>query len=446
MSLSPPVWRYHQLNNSASKREEDLINAYEAEEEKIINVLSRKLEKVWITVICPANSTLLTTNGPIASISHQLREEKIELENVLEAESEAQVNRLNREISALRLAVAQNGTNGANGTGNNVASTSALADDLAEFRTRRRGSVAGSSSSPSTDIVLEALRRENEQLRGRVADMERDYVKLTRLNEIYREELIDHRRRVCSSIPLWLHVSQRFWSQMGMSVDNLIGIPTVEPVSHSRRRRSISNATSVSPTVGIIPAQIPRPIYSVPIPRPSSRIHRPMMDQLSEASTPLSHSPASSSESPFPLSPLPASFASVNTQITSPASSSLNSNPPLAMGTPRLTLTYPTNPPPSLSSSFGSPSAYASPRRELSSSPVQSFGRPDVVNRRASFDRRFGDSGSALTRGRSSRRESVERGARVAETGSLIRSRGGSLSGAGPSMFKLNENTTSHNT
>ena len=200
MSLSPPVWRYHQLNNSASKREEDLINAYEAEEEKIINVLSRKLEKVWITVICPANSTLLTTNGPIASISHQLREEKIELENVLEAESEAHVNRLNREISALRLAAAQNGTNGVNGvdgTGNNNAPTPAFVDDLAEFRTRRRASLAGLTSGPSTDIVLEALRRENEQLRSRVVSMERDYVKLMRLNEIYREELIDHRRRVC---------------------------------------------------------------------------------------------------------------------------------------------------------------------------------------------------------------------------------------------------------
>ena len=118
---------------------------------------------------------------------------------MLEAESEAQVNRLNREISALRLAAAQNVTNGANGvngTGNNNIPTPALADDLAEFRTRRRASLAGLSSSPSTDIVLEALRRENEQLRSRVTDMERDYVKLTRLNEIYREELIDHRRRV----------------------------------------------------------------------------------------------------------------------------------------------------------------------------------------------------------------------------------------------------------
>ena len=111
------------------------------------------------------------------------------------------MNRLNREISALRLAAAQNvtnGANGANGTGNNNIPTPALADDLVEFRTRRRASLAGLSSSPSTDIVLEALRRENEQLRTRVTDMERDYVKLTRLNEIYREELIDHRRRVRS--------------------------------------------------------------------------------------------------------------------------------------------------------------------------------------------------------------------------------------------------------
>ena len=204
MSLSPPIWRYLP-NTSASKREEDLINAYEAEEEKIINVLLGKLEKVRIIVIYHANSTSLTSSGHIVSISHQLREEKIDLENVLEAESEAHVNRLNREISALRLAAAQNGTNGANGTngtGNNTASTPAVADDLSEFRTRRRASLAGPSSSPGTDIVLEALRRENEQLRSRVADMERDCVRITRLNEIYREELIDHRRRVRSSIPL----------------------------------------------------------------------------------------------------------------------------------------------------------------------------------------------------------------------------------------------------
>jgi hypothetical protein len=47
MSLSPPVRRLSGASSGgSSKREEDLINAYEAEEERIINVLSRKLEKV----------------------------------------------------------------------------------------------------------------------------------------------------------------------------------------------------------------------------------------------------------------------------------------------------------------------------------------------------------------------------------------------------------------
>lgn len=44
-SDSPPI---HRLSSAAtsSKGQEDLINAYEAEEERIINVLSRKLEQV----------------------------------------------------------------------------------------------------------------------------------------------------------------------------------------------------------------------------------------------------------------------------------------------------------------------------------------------------------------------------------------------------------------
>jgi len=47
MSLSPPIRRLSGASSGgSSKREEDLINAYEAEEERIINLLSRKLEKV----------------------------------------------------------------------------------------------------------------------------------------------------------------------------------------------------------------------------------------------------------------------------------------------------------------------------------------------------------------------------------------------------------------
>lgn len=50
--------------------------------------------------------------------------------------------------------------------------------------------------APSSELMLEAMRKENEQLRNRMVDMEREYIRITRLNEIYREELIDHRRRV----------------------------------------------------------------------------------------------------------------------------------------------------------------------------------------------------------------------------------------------------------
>ena len=52
------------------------------------------------------------------------------------------------------------------------------------------------SGEPSAEMMLEAMRRENEHLRNKLVDAERDYVRISRLNEIYREELIHHRRRV----------------------------------------------------------------------------------------------------------------------------------------------------------------------------------------------------------------------------------------------------------
>lgn len=51
-------------------------------------------------------------------------------------------------------------------------------------------------TAPSVEVMLEAMRRENEQLRTRLVDTERDYVRISRLNDIYREELLELRRRV----------------------------------------------------------------------------------------------------------------------------------------------------------------------------------------------------------------------------------------------------------
>ena len=107
----------------------------------------------------------------------QLREEKITLENALEAESESHVNRLNRELSLLR--ARQRG-----------------ADDLEPSSVPQNVSPGSDPRFPTPEAMLDAMRKENESLRNRLVDTERDYVRIARLNEVYREELIDHRRRV----------------------------------------------------------------------------------------------------------------------------------------------------------------------------------------------------------------------------------------------------------
>lgn len=128
----------------------------------------------------------------------QLREEKVELENALEAESEAHVNRLSRELSALRLVQQQQQIySNSNGYASlsGVPSTSSTSP---EFHSVLQPFIG--RPEPTSGAILEAMRSENEQLRNRLSTTERDYIRVTRLNDIYREELIQHRRRV-SCIP-----------------------------------------------------------------------------------------------------------------------------------------------------------------------------------------------------------------------------------------------------
>ncbi|KAI0698050.1 hypothetical protein C8T65DRAFT_582172 [Cerioporus squamosus] len=394
MSVSPPIRR---LSTSSSSRE-DLIYQYEAEEERIINILSRKLEK--------------------------LREEKIELENVLEAESESHVNKLSRELSALRLAQQQQQASGpshVNGSGSASPQDSRAAPQLAYLMNRN-------GVDPTSDMILDALRRENEALRSRLVETEQDFIRISRLNEVYREELIQHRRR------------------LGLPVDNLIGLPQSEPLSQPLHRRP--SFTSSSPSSSIhIPMNSSHPTRhttAVPIPRPPSQIHRPSNVISSESTTPLSHSPSSVSTSvstsPFPFSPttspFPASYASGATNLTTPPSvASVAVSPPTLMTGGARMLSYPLVPPPSLSSSFGSPStslhqttthpiSFIPRDHDGTPSPAESLhSRRNSFNRRGSFERRVVETGSlrSMSRGQSqSRRESVERGARIAETGVLV--------------------------
>ncbi|KAF5367485.1 hypothetical protein D9758_003727 [Tetrapyrgos nigripes] len=372
MSSSPVSLR--RLSNSSNylKEQEILINEYEAEEERIINVLSRKLE--------------------------QLREEKIDLENTLEAESESHVNRLSRQLSAMRMAqqAQTNGTNSGSGDGPISMNNVLVAD-------------------PSTEVMLEALRQENEQLRNRLADIERDYIRISRLNEIYREELIEHR------------------SRLGESVDNLVGLSSDSFSRRPIRQRSTSSLSSTSPStsVGYYPSPSHPPANGVPIPRTPSQIHRPV-NNISEANTPLSHSGSSMSESPFPLGDDPASFASNLTSLTTPSSSAsfhAHYNATLANHGPQRQLTYPSVPPPSLSSSFGSPNVSYhignASYRDQSLSPVEPLSRRNS-NARIGVEWRVAETGNlrSISASRSqSRRGSMDRGGRVAETGSLTRRR-----------------------
>ena len=126
----------------------------------------------------------------------QLQEEKIQLANTLEAENESLVNRLTRQLVALRQQQIQqqqqthqqnySHTGGSNGYDADSASSSPVQSYAPMV----------DPHNPSADITVNALRRENEMLRNRLVDTEREFVRMVRLNDIYREELIELRRRV----------------------------------------------------------------------------------------------------------------------------------------------------------------------------------------------------------------------------------------------------------
>lgn len=221
-------------------------------------------------------------------------------------------------------------------------------------------------------------------------------------------------------------------------MDHLVGLASSDPYSqptHQRPQSAYSSNTS-SPTNSVLHAPISRPTNGVPIPRPAAQtngvpiprpptqIRRVNSNNTSEGNTPLSHSPSSSSDSPFPFSPVTSpnpvgSYVSVSSNLTSPPTSY---NPGgVTFGAPSRGLTYPSVPPPSLSSSFGSPTvSYHMPHRDRdhSLSPVEPQSRRNSIRRGGSA--RVVESGS-LHRGSSqSRRSSVERGGRLAETGQLV--------------------------
>ncbi|KAG8954843.1 hypothetical protein FRC04_010326 [Tulasnella sp. 424] len=401
------------LNGRDSRRrEEDLVYLFEAEEERITNLLSRKLEK--------------------------LKEEKVELENLLEAENEAHVNRLSREISALRAAHVQQQPS--HQTTDNRSPSSSTAAGKRPSTNGHTNSVASNPSMPSQNLMLEAMRRENQELRNRLVEFERGYIRVTQLNDVYREELITLRRR------------------LGLPIDNLIGLPAsstdsysqpthVRPPTSAARTSSTDTRTgSHAPNPEVRPGGPSRPQLGglpIPIARVGATPRPTQHASYSYSTTPNTNSPASL-QSPFPFSPTTTTHTTGNRPAggtTTSNSSSTGSaaasaddilSPGLAVPSSYLTqvttppsstspivnlihhggethvqvihqLSYPSVPPPSLSSSLGSP----------------------VYSRRNSFGQNPGTSIG------SGRRTSIERGARIAETGSLVRNRRASVASGG---------------
>jgi hypothetical protein len=408
-----PIRRFSTASpTSHLKREETLINAYEAEEERIINVLSRKLEQVrWpffpsllldvgsdgIVGLAPGGKD---SAGECARGRERVARESVEPGDFGPATTGRASRRRARQWQRghdCRAGAEQTRPDGAERrrhAGSDAKGERAVAYAVGGYRARLRA-----------DFEVERY------LSGGVVGV----AKAGELGEC---------RGSCWGV-LMGH------GQLGLSVDNLVGLTPVDPFSQPTHRRSTSGVSSPTVTSGYArPATthaVPIPSHGVPIPRPSSSIRRPL-NSASETTTPLSHSP-SSMESPFPFSPALSAHApagssvlSNGTQLTTPPSSgSVQSGgvgPPHAVSGVHA-LTYPSVPPPSLSSSYGSPVVSYLPQRE-SASPVE------PLSRRGSRGCGGGvpagvESGTGWGNGRSvSRRDSVERGARIAETGTLV--------------------------
>jgi len=126
----------------------------------------------------------------------QLQEEKIQLANTLEAENESLVNRLTRQLVALRQQQIQQQQQAHAQNYAHPGGPNAYDADSASSSPVQSYAPVLDPHNPSADITINALRRENEMLRNRLVDTEREFVRMVRLNDVYREELIELRRRV----------------------------------------------------------------------------------------------------------------------------------------------------------------------------------------------------------------------------------------------------------
>ncbi|KNZ55834.1 hypothetical protein VP01_2569g1 [Puccinia sorghi] len=236
---------------SDSKQQEDLINALEAEEERLVNTLTRKLEK--------------------------LRAEKAELENVLEAESESLVLRLQRQLSLLMQQQQQQQPSSQTGSIPAAPNSSTAPNSPSATIAPNLNALINNPHplNPSPATLIEVLKTENSNLRNRLVDTEREFIKTARQNEV---NSFPTRKKYMQSTKkklILMHIMYRseliaLRQRAGMSIDDLIGTaPAGEesyPSARAARRRSRGTSTSANgiPIPGLTGSDNPRRSHHAP--------------------------------------------------------------------------------------------------------------------------------------------------------------------------------------
>jgi len=410
--------------SKSSDEQSRLINALEAEEEALVNSLSRKLEK--------------------------LRAEKVELESTLEMEQEQLVNRLQRQLSQLLASQnqQQQGLTPATASSSTAPTSLPSSPGVNELPLDALSNLGHYSSSPiprsdltpllSTSdpshppptIVLEALQTENNSLRNRLADA-------SKMSEMYRQELIDLRARAGIDIADLVNAGNSSLGNNYEGYSSAMGAGQGDSTSSANRSRrdrdnvgrpgggglpsNITNGSSIRiPGVSNSPPLAFRHSRSVSFSKSSYSPSPSITSALVSPSTPFSSaSPATNTTTPStsystPLAPNSTPISNF-VSLPSSASSSLSSTPygsvpSSGIGGSGGNSTY-TVPPPSLASSLGGDSLLLSSHppphmlsaHSLSTSPV---GETTMIYPGNSLQRRLSNS---------------RHGARVAETGILKR-------------------------
>lgn len=117
----------------------------------------------------------------------------------MEAENESLVNRLTRQLVALRQQQLQQQQQAHLQNHSHTGGLNAYDADSASSSPVQNYAPILDPHNPSADVTINALRRENEMLRNRLVDTKREFDRMARLNDVYREELFELRRRVSSA-------------------------------------------------------------------------------------------------------------------------------------------------------------------------------------------------------------------------------------------------------